>query len=75
MLRDTSDKVEPWCYRNDIPDGVLCTVIPRVGIAKAGEVVNVGTVKDKQVKFQASPELLLPGRPLYWMRSTTIPLK
>lgn len=70
MLRDTNDKIEPWCYRSDVPNGLLCTVIPSAGASSAGEVVPVGYVQDKQVKLDAPPESLLPGRPLYWMRTS-----
>lgn len=68
MLRDSKGKLEAWLYRDDVPDGDVCTIAPIPNEKHKGQIVAVGTIRNKQLSFQNSPETALAGRPLFWLR-------
>jgi hypothetical protein len=70
MLRNSQGRVEPWLYRNDVPDGEIFTTAPIPGDQDRGQIVAIGTIENKQLSFQSSPEVALAGRPLFWLRLT-----
>jgi hypothetical protein len=71
ILRDGKGSVSPSLYRQDVPDGVLYTVVSDAARRSVGKLVRVGAVREKSGVLQASSETLLPGRPLFWMRGET----
>lgn len=70
ILRDGSGTVSPAFYRDDVPDGTLFTVVAKGAQKGSGKLVRVGEVRERKGNLQASVETLLPGRPLFWIRST-----
>ena len=68
MLRDSKGKLEAWVYRDDVPDGDVCTIAPIPNDKDKGQIVAVGSIRNKQLTFQNSPETALAGRPLFWFR-------
>ncbi len=68
MLRDSKGKLEAWLYRADVPDGTIYTIAPLPNDKAKGQVVAVGSIRNKQVSFQNSAETALAGRPLFWLR-------
>ena len=68
MLRNSQGRVEPWLYRNDVPDGEIFTTSPIPGDKDRGQIVAIGTIGNKELTFQNNPEVALAGRPLFWLR-------
>jgi hypothetical protein len=70
LLRDRNGEIIPNLYRQDIPDGTLVVVSQQESNASRGRLVQVGNVKNQVVDLQGNTKELVPGRPLYWIRST-----
>lgn len=71
ILRDGKGAVAPSFYRDDVPDGTLHTVVADPARADRGKLVRVGDVRERVGTLKASPDVLLPGRPLFWMRTVS----
>jgi hypothetical protein len=70
LLRDRNGEIFPNLYRRDIPDGTLVVVAQQESNASRGRLVQVGNVKNQVVDLQGNTKELVPGRPLFWIRST-----
>lgn len=68
MLRDPKGKLEAWVYRDDVPDGAIYTIATIPNDKNKGQVIAVGSIRNKKLSFQNTPETALAGRPLFWLR-------
>ena len=68
MLRDSKGKLDTWLYRENVPDGTVYTIAPLPHDKDKGQIVAVGSIRNKQVSFQNKAETALAGRPLFWLR-------
>ena len=68
MLRDSKGKLDAWLYRENVPDGTVYTIAPLPHDKDKGQIVAVGSIRNKQVSFQNKAETALAGRPLFWLR-------
>ena len=68
MLRDSKGTLEAWFYRDDVPDGTIYTIATITNDKDRGQVIAVGSIRNKKLSFQNTPETALAGRPLFWLR-------
>lgn len=69
LLRDSTGAISPSLTREDIPDGMLVVISQEPAKPGRGRLVQVGLVKDRLAELRGNTNEIVPGRPLFWIRS------